>query len=104
TEGDDLWQMADADLVELAKREIDRIGLARAADVEDGCVVRVPKAYPIYDADYAEHLACVRDYVSRLENFQPVGRNGLHRYNNQDHAMLTGMYAVRNLLLGERHD
>jgi hypothetical protein len=62
------------------------------------------KAYPVYDADYAKYLATVRDFVDELENFQTVGRNGLHRYNNQDHAMLTGMLAVRNLVLGEHND
>jgi protoporphyrinogen oxidase len=104
TEGDDLWCMPDDDLVELGKREVERIGLARAADVEDGCVARVPKAYPVYDASYREHLALVRGWVDSLANLQTIGRNGLHRYNNQDHAMLTGMLAVRNLLHGEAHD
>jgi protoporphyrinogen oxidase len=103
-EGDELWTMPDAELVELGKREIERIGLARYEDVEDGCVVRVPKSYPVYDAGYREHLDTLRQYVDGLENFQTVGRNGLHRYNNQDHAMLTGMKAVRNLVLGEKND
>jgi protoporphyrinogen oxidase len=103
-EGDALWNMPDAELVELGKREVDRIGLARYADIEDGCVVRVPKAYPVYDSDYRDFLNIVREFVDPLENFQTIGRNGLHRYNNQDHAMLTGMLAVRNLILGERND
>jgi hypothetical protein len=67
-------------------------------------VVRVPKAYPIYDADYCEQLAVVREWVDGLENLQTIGRNGLHRYDNQDHAMVTGMLAVKNLLRGEGHD
>jgi hypothetical protein len=104
SEGDETWTTSDADLIELGKQEVHRIGLVRGADIEDGCVVRVPKAYPIYDADYREHLAVVREFVSGLENFQSVGRNGLHRYNNQDHAMLTGMLAVRNQVRGERND
>lgn len=104
TEGDDLWTMSDADLVELGRREIDHIGLAKAEDVEDGCVYRVAKTYPIYDSDYREHLAVVREYIDSLDNFQTIGRNGLHRYNNQDHAMLTGIHAVRNLILGEQTD
>lgn len=104
TEGDGLWNMADNDLIELGKREVDRLGLASYADIEDGCVVRVPKSYPIYDSDYRDHLAIVREFVDSLENFQTIGRNGLHRYNNQDHAMLTGMLAVRNLMLGEKSD
>ncbi len=103
-EGDDLWRMADADLVALATRELEHIGLVRGADVEDGCVVRVPKAYPVYDASYRDHLAVVRGWVDGLANVQTIGRNGLHRYNNQDHAMVTGMLAVRNLLDGETHD
>ncbi len=103
-EGDDLWTRPDRDLIELAKVEVERIGLARANDVEEGCVVRVPKSYPIYDADYREHLAVVRAFVDGLVNLQTIGRNGLHRYNNQDHAMLTGMLAVKNAVLGEQND
>jgi hypothetical protein len=103
-EGDALWTMADADLLELGRREVERIGLARSADIEDGCVVRVPKAYPVYDAEYQDCLTIIREFVDRLENVQTVGRNGLHRYNNQDHAMLTGMLAVRNLVLGQQND
>ena len=104
TEGDDLWNMADGELIDLGKRELERIGLASAADVEDGCVFRVPKAYPIYDGEYREYLTVVRDFVASLPNYQTIGRNGLHRYNNQDHAMLTGMLAVRNIMLGEKND
>lgn len=104
TEGDAIWNTPDAELVELGKRELERIGVVRAADVEDGCVFRVPKAYPIYDAGYAESLATVREFVDSLDNLQTIGRNGLHRYNNQDHAMLTGILAVRNLTQGERND
>ncbi|CAG0965620.1 hypothetical protein ANRL3_01165 [Anaerolineae bacterium] len=104
TEGDEIWTMPDADLIELGKREIEKIGLAKYADVKDGVVCRVPKAYPVYDSDYREYLAIVRQFMDGLENVQTIGRNGLHRYNNQDHAMLTGMYAVRNMVLGERLD
>jgi len=104
TENDSLWNMPDADLVELAKRELEHIGLARAADVEAGCVFRNDKAYPVYDAGYRDCLATVRAFVDGLENLQTIGRNGLHRYNNQDHAMLTGMLAARNLLLDQRND
>lgn len=104
TEGDELWTMSDADLIELARQELERIGLANASDVLDGCVFRVPKAYPIYDADYGEYLQTLKDFVEDLENFQTIGRNGLHRYNNQDHSMLTGMLAVRNVLFGEKND
>jgi protoporphyrinogen oxidase len=104
TEGDPLWTMPDGELIQLAKRELQRIGLCNAGEVTDGCVVRVPKAYPIYGSDYRESLAVVREFVDGLENFRTIGRNGLHRYNNQDHAMLTGMLAVRSMVLGELHD
>ena len=104
SEGDSLWSQQDEDLIELGKREVDRVGLAKYSDIEDGCVFRVPKSYPIYDSDYREHLAVVRKFVESVGNLQTVGRNGLHRYNNQDHAMLTGMLAVRNLVRGECND
>jgi hypothetical protein len=104
TEGDELWNTADAELIELGKCEVERIGLARYADIEDGCVYRVPKSYPVYDSRYRDCLAIIREFVDSLENFQTIGRNGLHRYNNQDHAMLTGILAVRNLVLGEKND
>ena len=104
TEGDELWNMQDGDLIELGKREVQRIGLANYSDIESGCVFRVPKSYPVYDSDYRESLATLKTFVSSFDNFQTIGRNGLHRYNNQDHAMLTGMLAVRNLALGEQND
>lgn len=104
TEGDELWAMADDDLVALATREVAAIGLARADQVEDGCVVRVPDAYPVYDSTYREQLETVRGWVDGLVNLQTIGRNGLHRYDNQDHAMLTGLLAVRNAVAGERND
>jgi protoporphyrinogen oxidase len=104
SEGDEVWKMPDKDLIELGKREVERIGLASYADIEGGCVFRVPKSYPVYDSGYRESLSKLRNFVDSLENFQTVGRNGLHRYNNQDHAMLTGMLAVRNVVFGERND
>lgn len=103
-EGDELWNTPDDELVALARKELEQIGLARACDVEDGVVYRVPKSYPVYDADYAEHLAVIRAFIDGFENLKTIGRNGLHRYNNQDHSMLTGLYAVRGLLFGEQHD
>ena len=104
TEGDALWNMSDDDLISLGKRELDRIGLASASDIEDGCVFRVPKAYPIYDSEYRDYLAIMKEFVGGLPNYQTIGRNGLHRYNNQDHAMFTGMLAVRNIMFGEKND
>ncbi len=103
-EGDELWNLDDDLLIELGKREVDQLGLANYADIDEGCVFRVPKSYPVYDSGYRDHLATLRQFTDSLDNFQTVGRNGLHRYNNQDHAMLTGMLAVRNLLDGEKHD
>jgi protoporphyrinogen oxidase len=104
SEGDELWNLPDDDLIELGKREVERIGLAKYSDIDGGCVFRVPKSYPVYDSDYRESLATLKQFVSGFENFQTIGRNGLHRYNNQDHAMLTGMLAARNLACGEHND
>jgi protoporphyrinogen oxidase len=102
-EGDGLWNSPDADLVALATREIGQLGLADPARLEDATVVRMPKAYPVYDVAYADHLATVRSHVSDIANLQLVGRNGMHKYNNQDHSMLTAMMAVANMQ-GGTHD
>ena len=104
TEGDEIWRMADDELIHIGINELDRIGLARAADVEGGFVYRVPKAYPVYDADYQNSLGVIREFIGKLENFQTIGRNGLHRYNNMDHSMVTAMLAVRNVLFQEKND
>jgi protoporphyrinogen oxidase len=103
-EGDDLWSSPDSELTELAAAELGRIGLADPARVRRGWVVRVPKAYPIYDADYANRVGRVRACLDRIPNLQQIGRNGLHRYNNSDHSMLTALRAVENLCDGARHD
>lgn len=102
-EGDGLWSSADADLVALAKRELGELGLADPALVRDGCVVRMPKAYPVYDSTYAAHLAALREFIDPISNLHTVGRNGMHKYNNQDHSMLTAMMAVQNMR-GASHD
>ncbi len=103
-EGDDLWTRGDAELVDLATRELDQLGLVDGAAVERGYVVRVPKAYPVYDEGYAERVAVLRGWVeANVPNVHPVGRNGMHKYNNQDHSMLTAMLAAENIL-GARHD
>src|SRR5581483_3199977 len=102
--GDDLWTMDDDALVELAARELEQLRLAPRSKVERGYAIRVPKAYPIYDANYAERVRVVRDWLDGIENLQQVGRNGLHRYNNSDHSMLTAMRAVDNLVDGASHD
>jgi protoporphyrinogen oxidase len=103
-EGDELWNMDDSKLVELAKSELEQLGLARREQVVRGFAVRVPKAYPMYDADYAERVALIRDWLETIDNLQQVGRNGLHRYNNSDHSMLTAIRAVDNVVRGTRHD
>lgn len=102
-EGDALWNMPDEDLLALARREIELLGLARADRVIDGTVKRMQKAYPVYDSTYREHLGIVRGYLDAFENLQTVGRNGMHKYNNQDHSMMTALLAARNIM-GESHD
>jgi protoporphyrinogen oxidase len=102
--GDDLWMMDNDALVALAASELERLRLAPASTVDRGFAIRVPKAYPIYDADYAERVETIRGWLDGIENLQQVGRNGLHRYNNSDHSMLTAMRAVDNLLTGAHHD
>jgi protoporphyrinogen oxidase len=102
-EGDGLWSSSDSELIELAKKELAKIGLAAAADVVDGCVVRQIKAYPVYDDDYAKHVATIsRELEESYPNMHLVGRNGMHKYNNQDHAMMTAMLCVKNILAGEK--
>jgi protoporphyrinogen oxidase len=103
-EGDELWNMADHDLVAMATGEIQKLGLARAEKVKMGFVVRVHKAYPMYDAEYAERVRMIREWLDAIPNLIQVGRNGLHRYNNSDHSMLTAMRAVENILQGSHHD
>ena len=103
-QGDDLWEMDDDALVELAKDELAALGLVAREKVERGFVTRVPLAYPMYDADYAERVDAIRDWLETLGNLQQVGRNGLHRYNNSDHSMLTAIRAVDNVLNGAGHD
>jgi protoporphyrinogen oxidase len=102
-EGDGLWASTDPDLIELAASELEGLGLAHRSKVVDGCVVRQPKAYPIYDAAYQASVRTIKNWIITLENFQTVGRNGMHRYNNQDHSMLTGALAARNVF-GGNHD
>jgi protoporphyrinogen oxidase len=101
--GDGLWESSDADLIAQAVRELEVLNIARASDVEDGAVIRMPKAYPIYDAMYREHLDNIRDFIDPIPNLHTVGRNGMHKYNNQDHSMLTAMMALWNMA-GASHD
>jgi len=103
-EGDELWCAGDDELVELGRREVGALGLIDPERVAGGHVVRVPKAYPVYDAEYAERVERIRGWLGGFSNLQQIGRNGLHRYNNSDHSMLTAMCAVENLLDGAGHD
>ena len=102
-EGDGLWTSSDEELIALATRELDELGMARGRPVVDGTVIRMPKAYPIYDGEYREHLERVREFIDPISNLHTVGRNGMHKYNNQDHSMLTAMMAVWNMQ-GAAHD
>lgn len=97
-EGDDLWEMSDEDLIKLGTKELEILRLVDPNDVEDGAVVRMPKAYPVYDSKYADALLVIREFISGLGNLHLVGRNGMHKYNNQDHSMLTAMLTVKNIM------
>lgn len=102
-EGDGLWSSADADLVELAKKEMATLGLCKPENVVGGMVVRQEKAYPVYDETYAETVRVIREELeAKYQTLHLVGRNGMHRYNNQDHAMMTAMLTVRNIVAGKR--
>jgi len=101
-EGDGVWASKDEDLIALATKELAQIGLAKPDQVIDGCVVRQPKAYPVYDDDYAKHVDVVRkELTERFPNLHLVGRNGMHKYNNQDHAMMTAMLCAKNIIAGQ---
>jgi protoporphyrinogen oxidase len=101
-ECDGLWKSGDSELVALAARELVAIGLARLEDVVDGCVVRQRKAYPVYNDTYSQHVATLRAELQRYPNLHLVGRNGMHKYNNQDHAMMTAMLTVQNIAAGRQ--
>jgi protoporphyrinogen oxidase len=97
--GDSFWAMDDASILDFAARELEQIGLADRRDVIDGTLVRVPRAYPAYFGTYAE-LNKVKDYLGHFANLYPIGRNGMHRYNNQDHSMLAARDAVSSIAAG----
>ncbi len=98
-ETDPIWKLCDADMIELAKQEIAKIGIIETGDVLDACVIRVPKTYPAYFGAY-ERFEEIKTYINGFENLFLVGRNGMHKYNNQDHSMLTAMTAVDNIIAG----
>jgi protoporphyrinogen oxidase len=100
-EGDPFWTMQDSDLIKLAEKELLQLGLAQPGDVVDGCVVRQAKAYPVYDHTYRQNVDKIRDFALReLPGLHFVGRNGMHKYNNQDHSMMTAMLTAQNILAG----
>ncbi len=102
--GDDVWNMADDDLIEMGRRELAHLKLVAPGDAGEGWVVRMPKAYPVYDGDYKANVQIIVDWLTaNAVNVIPIGRNGMHRYNNQDHSMLTAKLAVENLF-GANHD
>lgn len=103
SEGDALWNASDSELFVRARRELEHLGLARGREIVDGAVLRIRKAYPVYDAGYRKSQQAFRRFLDGIPNLQVAGRNGLHRYNNQDHAMLSGIMAARNLL-GARYN
>lgn len=101
SEGDGIWSSSDADLVERARSELTTLELADGGDLLDACVIRQRKAYPVYDEHYAEHVETIRqELAAHFPNLHLVGRNGMHRYNNQDHAMMTAMLTVENIRAG----
>jgi len=104
-EGDGLWTKSDEELVDLARKELAQMGMCRPEEVRWGVVVRQPKAYPVYDDEYKQHLQVIHDYlVEHLPNLHLVGRNGMHHYNNQDHSMMTALLVARNIALGTSYD
>jgi protoporphyrinogen oxidase len=105
TDGDDLWTASDDALIELASRELVALELVPDGIVEAGFVVRMPKAYPVYDRDYSDNVTIIRTWLeAAIPNIHPVGRNGMHRYNNQDHSMMTAMLAAENIVSAAGHD
>lgn len=93
-----MWTITDRELIDLGGRELQELGLAQESDIEDGFVVKMPKAHPVYDFGYEQSLRVVRTFLKGLKNLQLIGRNGMHKYNNQDHLMLTAMLGVENIL------
>ena len=100
-EGDGLWDSTDDDLIMLGREELIKLGLASHNDILDGCVIRQPKAYPVYDDSYQDHIMVIRGAIEKdYPNLHLVGRNGMHKYNNQDHAMMTALLTSRNIVAG----
>ena len=104
-EGDGLWTSDDAALIDRARKELEQLGMCSPDEVFDGVVVRQAKAYPVYDDKYEAHVAVVRDHLdTQLKNLHLAGRNGMHKYNNQDHSMMTALLVARNIAAGAHYD
>jgi len=103
--GDELWTMDDKDLINLAIKELEKLSLINKDSTHEGYVVRMPKAYPVYDLDYSKNIEKIENWLSKdHKNIFPIGRNGMHRYNNQDHSMMTAVLSIRNIILGEKNN
>jgi UDP-galactopyranose mutase len=103
--GDELWSMEDIKLIDLAIKELEQLSLIKTNTTLEGYVVRMPKAYPVYDLDYSKNIDEIEKWLSyEHKNIYPIGRNGMHRYNNQDHSMMTAVLSVRNIILGEKNN
>ena len=103
--GDELWSMEDEKLIDLAIRELTKLSIIRTDSTLEGYVVRMPKAYPVYDLDYSKNIDTIEEWLSyQHKNIYPIGRNGMHRYNNQDHSMMTAVLSIRNIILSEKND
>ena len=104
-EGDEYWTMSDEDLIALGTKELAHLKLVDPTQIQQGYVVRMPKAYPMYDATYKASVQTMRDWIAAaVPNVHPVGRNGMHKYNNQDHSMYTAMLTVDSIVTGAKHD
>jgi protoporphyrinogen oxidase len=97
-----MWTADDSELIALGKKEIEQIGLAKATEITDGYVVRQKKAYPVYDHFYADNVETIKKGLKEYKGLYLMGRNGMHKYNNQDHSMMTAMLAAKNIIAG--HD
>jgi protoporphyrinogen oxidase len=104
-ENDEMWMQSDDELVAFATAELERLGLVTKGAVESGHVVRITKAYPTYDEAYQSNVQTLRSWLEEhVVNVHPIGRNGMHRYNNQDHSMMTAVLTAENIALGTSHD
>ena len=99
-ESDEFWNLSNDRMIALAKEELSKIGIIDSAEVIDATVIRMEKTYPAYFGTY-DRFPEIREYIDRYENLFLIGRNGMHRYNNQDHSMLTAMMAVDNIVAGK---